>query len=91
MVYLILAGTAWWIFRLATRPFKNCRRCKGLGRIPARTGRGRAKLCRRCEGTGLTARASARIAGYTARHVRNALDRETAGARGADAFGGEDS
>lgn len=77
MVYLIAALVLWWIFRLATRPFKNCRHCKGLGRIPARTERGRSKLCRRCKGTGLSPRLSARTAGRTAHHLHQALDSET--------------
>lgn len=88
MVYLIVAAVLWWIFRLITRPFKNCRHCKGLGRIPARTARGRAKACRRCSGTGLTARASARAAGRTAHHVHYALDRKTPGTT--DLGAGED-
>lgn len=37
-------------------PFKTCRRCSGMGRIPRRSGRGRPKPCRRCGETGLRPR-----------------------------------
>jgi DnaJ-class molecular chaperone len=37
-------------------PFKTCRRCRGYGRVPTRTGRGRPKACRRCDGHGIRPR-----------------------------------
>lgn len=37
-------------------PFKTCRRCEGMGRIPRRSGHGRPKPCRHCHETGLRPR-----------------------------------
>jgi DnaJ-class molecular chaperone len=77
MVYLILIGLTFLAFRLITRPFKNCRHCKGIGRLATRTGRGRPRPCRHCNGNGLRVRASTRIVGAIGHHVRAASDRET--------------
>ena len=46
----------YWLWT-KVKPFKNCRHCAGLGRIPTRSGRGAPKDCRRCKTTGKRPRA----------------------------------
>jgi hypothetical protein len=63
-------------------PFRDCRRCDGLGRIRPRTGLRRAvRPCRRCRATGKRLRAGRHVLNYlsatrraarTAEHTRTA-------------------
>jgi DnaJ-class molecular chaperone len=70
LIALSLLTTGGYLIRVRLRPFKNCRRCHGLGRIPTRNGRGRPKTCRRCKGAGLRPRALRR-SGRAARQLVN--------------------
>jgi DnaJ-class molecular chaperone len=62
--------TLCYLLRGWLRPFKTCRRCRGYGRIPSRTGRGRPRPCPRCKGHGVKPRATARAR----RHARRTID-----------------
>jgi hypothetical protein len=57
-------------------PFRDCRRCDGLGRIRSRTGRA-CKPCRRCHTTGKRLRAGRHIGNYltTTRRAAKTADR----------------
>jgi len=55
-ITLALIVTVGYGLRVWLVPFKTCRRCSGMGRIPTRSGRGRPKECRRCHSTGLRPR-----------------------------------
>ena len=52
----LIAVTLCYVVWIRLVPFKTCRRCGGMGRIPRRSGRGRPKPCRRCHETGLRPR-----------------------------------
>jgi hypothetical protein len=51
LVILAVLAAAAWLLLAALRPITACRRCRGLGKIPARTGRG-WRPCTRCGHTG---------------------------------------
>lgn len=57
LILVTLLITFGYIVSVWLRPFKNCRRCHGYGRIHPRTRRGHPRICRKCHGTGLRPRA----------------------------------
>jgi DnaJ-class molecular chaperone len=62
LIAITLLITFGYIVRAWLKPFKNCRRCHGYGRIHPRTRRGHPRICRKCKGTGLRPRAFRRPA-----------------------------
>jgi hypothetical protein len=54
------AVIALYLASCAVYPFTNCRRCKGMGRFHALSGRA-WRTCRRCHGTGARLRTGRRI------------------------------
>lgn len=54
-----------------TRPFRDCKRCKGTGRVSYWIGRG-WHFCPRCNGTGLRLRTGRRIWNHIRRLQRDA-------------------
>ncbi len=62
LVAAALAGryalACWW------RPFRDCRRCGGLGKTRKRAGRRGWKPCRRCRTTGKRLRAGRAVFNY---------------------------
>lgn len=76
----LIAATAfitlgYWLWA-KVKPFKNCRHCAGLGRIPTRTGRGTPKTCRRCKGTGQRPRAFRKPSRAARRALGDAFERD---------------
>ncbi|GAA4198633.1 hypothetical protein [Actinocatenispora rupis] len=57
VVALIVGG---YLASCAVWPFANCRKCKGLGRFHAPSGRA-WRRCRRCKGTGARLRTGRRV------------------------------
>jgi hypothetical protein len=66
------------------QPFRDCRRCDGLGHARSRTGRV-SKPCRRCRTTGKRLRAGRHVANYLSATHRAAktADRTTTTSRAA--------
>ncbi len=66
----LLAWAAGYLFICWIRPFRHCHRCKGLGRRPARIGRG-YRPCNPCDSTGYRIRAGRHLLKYL-RDIRRA-------------------
>jgi DnaJ-class molecular chaperone len=67
---LLALLTLGYLIRRLTRPFKTCRRCHGMGRIPRRIGR--PKPCRHCDGHGIRPRLTHKAARTTRRTYHDA-------------------
>lgn len=64
---MIAAGLlAAYLGSCAVWPFANCRKCKGVGRFHAPSGRA-WRPCRRCKGTGSRLRTGRRLINYLRR------------------------
>jgi hypothetical protein len=74
LIPIILLVALCYLVWVCLKPFKNCRRCRGYGRIAPRTRRAHPRICRRCKGTGLRPRLFRRPARAARRLIDDARD-----------------
>ncbi len=69
LTLIILAVTLCYAFVCWVRPFRACRRCRGIGRKPTGSRRS-ARYCRPCRGTGRRLRVGRWFFNQLAHHHR---------------------